>query len=77
MAEVWKITVTQNYSALASELAEKVQWIKHEYLAHHQPGDAVPKDMQLLKGCMRESEVDRVWALSRMPMNRVHHLRSK
>jgi glucosamine-6-phosphate deaminase len=26
---------------------------------------------------MRESEVDRVWALSRMPMNRVHHLRSK
>lgn len=33
--------------------------------------------MQLLKGCMRESEVDRVWALSSMPMNRVHHLRSK
>jgi len=26
---------------------------------------------------MRETEVDRVWALSRMPMNRVHHLRSK
>ena len=26
--------------------------------------------MQLLKGCMRESEVDRVWALS-MPMNRI------
>jgi hypothetical protein len=26
---------------------------------------------------MRESETDRVWACSRMPMNRVHHLRSK
>ena len=26
---------------------------------------------------MRESEEDRVWALSRMPMNRVHHMRSK
>ncbi|CAE7449066.1 unnamed protein product, partial [Symbiodinium microadriaticum] len=26
---------------------------------------------------MRETEVDRVWALSRMPMNRIHHLRSK
>lgn len=35
------------------------------------------REMQLLKGCMRESEVDRVWALSRMPMNRIHHLRSK
>ena len=43
----------------------------------HLPGDAIPKDIQLLKGCMRESEEDRVWALSRMPMNRVHHLRSK
>jgi hypothetical protein len=30
-----------------------------------------------IKGCMRETEVDRVWALSRMPMDRVHHLRSK
>ena len=35
------------------------------------------RDIQLLKGCMREAEVDRVWALSRMPMNRIHHLRSK
>jgi uncharacterized membrane protein len=26
---------------------------------------------------MRETEVDRVWALSRMPMSRIHHLRSK
>jgi hypothetical protein len=30
-----------------------------------------------IKGCMRETEVDRVWALSRMPIDRVHHLRSK
>ena len=35
------------------------------------------REMQLLKGCMRESEVDRVWALSSMPMNRIHHMRSK
>lgn len=37
----------------------------------------VHRDIQILKGCMRETEVDRVWALSRMPMNRIHHLRSK
>merc|ERR1712000_377515 len=43
----------------------------------HHPGDNIPKDIQILKGCMRETEVDRVWAISRMPNNRVHHLRSK
>ena len=26
---------------------------------------------------MRESEVDRVWALSRMPSNRIYHMRSQ
>ena len=26
---------------------------------------------------MRESEEDRVWAISRMPMSRIHHMRSK
>lgn len=77
IAEVWKITLTMNYSQLVNELREKIQWIQVDYLRNHQPGDAVPKEMQLLKGCMRESEVDRVWALSRMPMNRIHHLRSK
>jgi glucosamine-6-phosphate deaminase len=35
------------------------------------------REMQLLKGCMRESEVDRVWAISSMPNNRIHHMRSK
>ena len=34
--------------------------MRDDYLSHHQPGDAVPKAMQLLKGCMRESEEDRV-----------------
>lgn len=77
VAEVWQITVQQSYGSLAEQLVAKVRWIKDDYLAHHQPGDAVPKDMQVLKGCMRESEVDRVWALSSMPMNRIHHMRSK
>jgi hypothetical protein len=35
------------------------------------------RDIQILKGCMRETETDRVWACSKMPMNRLHHLRSK
>ena len=77
VAEVWTIDLTQNYNKLIFELRAKVEWLRDEYLAKHQPGDAVPKEMQILKGCMRESEVDRVWALSKMPMNRIHHMRSK
>ena len=77
IAEVWQISVTMSYGQLVEELRSKVEWVRDSYLSNHQPGDAVPKEMQLLKGCMRESEVDRVWALSRMPMNRIHHLRSK
>lgn len=77
VAEVWQIRLTGSYGAIIVELKDKVEWIKNDYLAHHQRGDAVPKEMQLLKGCMRESEVDRVWALSSMPMNRIHHMRSK
>ena len=77
VAEVWTISLTQSYANIVSQLKAQLLWIRDEYLAHHERGDAVPKNMQLLKGCMRESEVDRVWALSRMPMNRIHHMRSK
>jgi len=35
------------------------------------------RDIQILKGCMRESETDRYWATAKMPMSRIHHLRSK
>jgi 6-phosphogluconolactonase/glucosamine-6-phosphate isomerase/deaminase len=77
VAEVFHVTVTQSYNSLIAALKVHIKWLKEEYLPGHQPGDAIPKDIQILKGCMRESEVDRVWALSSMPMNRVHHMRSK
>ena len=60
---VWNIVLTQTYSQLEAQVQTRVDWLLDEYLAKHQPGDAVPVVMQLLKGCMRESEVDRVWAL--------------
>lgn len=77
ICEVWAIPTTISYPHLITRLKERVNWIRVKYLSHHQPGDAVPKEMQLLKGCMRETEVDRVWALSKMPMNRIYHMRSK
>lgn len=77
ICEVWNIVTTQSYTTLVVQIAERVMWLLEEYLPKQQPGDHVPREMQLMKGCMRESEVDRVWALSRMPMNRIHHMRSK
>jgi glucosamine-6-phosphate deaminase len=73
---VWNINTSSNDATL-NALIERIDWIEHVYLVEHKPGDSVPKEIQLLKGRMRESEVDRVWALSRMPMDRIFHLRSK
>ena len=77
VCKVWGIITTMPYRSLCTKLTERVQWLLTEYIANHEPGDSIPKDIQLLKGCMRESEVDRVWALSNMPHSRIHHLRSK
>jgi hypothetical protein len=46
-------------------------------MAHLSNTATTHRDIQILKGCMRETETDRVWACSKMPMNRLHHLRSK
>ena len=77
VCEVWAIVTTQTYAALVLQVTERIRWLLEDYLPNHHPGDAVPKNMQLLKGCMRESESDRFWACSKMPMNRIHHMRSK
>jgi len=77
ICEVWGIAVTLAYRHLCVVLTDRVKWLLTDYLNAHRPGDSIPKDIQIFKGCMRESEEDRVWALSKMPNNRVHHLRSK
>eukprot|EP01068_Selenidium_serpulae_P017796 Selendium_serpulae@DN6408_c1_g1_i4.p1 len=41
------------------------------------PGDATPKDIQMLKGMVRETEAEKMWALRDVPARDVHHLRSK
>jgi len=76
VCEVFGIQIVQSYGLLSAQLKERVDWLLAT-LRSFRPGDAMPKELQLLKGCMRETEVDRVWALSRMPMSRVHHMRSK
>ena len=76
VAEVWTIAPTQAYATLQTQLQHRVDWLRVA-LQERVPGDAVPRELQLLKGCVRETEVDRVWALSSMPMARIHHMRSK
>jgi len=46
------------------------------YLRSEGTAGAMPLAIKELKGGRRESEVDRVWALSCMPMGRIHHMRS-
>eukprot|EP00923_Selenidium_pygospionis_P048291 GHVN01083153.1.p1 GENE.GHVN01083153.1~~GHVN01083153.1.p1 ORF type:complete len:478 (+),score=70.82 GHVN01083153.1:43-1434(+) len=46
------------------------------YLNERIPGDATPKDIQQLKGMVRETEAERMWALRGVSSLDVHHLRS-
>lgn len=43
VAEVWNLTLTMSYNDLSDKLLERVEWVRSEYLAKHQPGDAIPK----------------------------------
>ena len=80
-------------SLVVGKIAGKLEKIRVSYLGEEPPAPdivlpflySVEDDekqeltqcARRIKGCMRETEVDRVWALSRMSTNRVHHLRSK
>jgi glucosamine-6-phosphate deaminase len=43
VAEVWNLTLTMSYNELSQKLLDRVMWVNSEYLAHHIPGDAIPK----------------------------------
>lgn len=52
----------------------------HEVLSYFQnktPGNPDDHNMQIFKGTMRESEVDRLWNMMDVPADNVYHLRSK
>ena len=54
VAEVWQISTSLKYDELENELKKRIEWIKTNYLGHHDHSS--PKEIQMLKGCMRESE---------------------
>ncbi|CEM29934.1 unnamed protein product [Vitrella brassicaformis CCMP3155] len=67
---IWDATDAAALAQVARRLHEKV-------LPSHMPGDALSRELQLLKGGMRETEVDRMWALRGVSSDRTRHLRSK
>lgn len=58
------------------ELYEKAVWLQESYFPSKYHGQKDSKDVQKLKGCMRESEVDRMWAIDKQQQKDVQHFRS-
>lgn len=59
------------------QLKQTIRWLKDDYFPSKQPGDMDIANIKLLKGMIRESEVDRLWSLKNIPMHNISHLRSK
>ena len=66
----------ENQDTFMKSIQETVELLRTDYLTGQTDAE-LTKKAKLIKGCMRESEVDRVWALSHQKNERVHHLRSK
>ena len=79
VAEVFGVNVACSKETLIEELKAKIESVRSDYLESSDSLEdtVTTKCAKMLKGCMRESEVDRVWALSSVPDERLHHLRSK
>lgn len=60
-----------------AQLKQTIRWLKDEYFPNKQPGDSDVASIKLLKGMIRESEVDRLLSLKDIPLEHISHLRSK
>jgi len=59
------------------QLKQTIRWLKDDYFPNKHPGNGDEQNIKLLKGMMRESEVDRMWSLKNFSLHNVHHLRSE
>lgn len=60
----------------ADSLWRKLRWLQDEYFPSKYHGQKDCKQVQQLKGCMRESEVDRMWHIDIGSIQDVAHVRS-
>lgn len=69
--------IKESYGSKDAEaLLVTTQKIK-KALMQKEPGNTDTKDIQQLKGEVRETEADRLWAINQVPYQDVHHMRSK
>ncbi len=59
------------------QLKQTIRWLKDDYFPNKLPGDIDVASIKMLKGMIRESEVDRKWSLKNIPLANIVHLRSK
>jgi glucosamine-6-phosphate deaminase len=59
------------------DLALKLKWLEKEYLPKQYPGQHDLEIIKKLKGKIRESEVDRLWAIKKVSNDNIFHLDSK
>lgn len=57
-------------------LKGRVKWLKEEYFPNQLPGEKDNKDMQVLKGSMRESESERMLLMAGVSLPRIYHMRA-
>lgn len=60
-----------------TSLKDKVKWLKEDYFATHPPGEKDSKEIQVLKGSMRETESERMLMLSGVNLSDIYHMRAK
>lgn len=69
--------VTIYHCGTVEMLAERISWIQNSYIPSIPPGEKDSPKIQQLKGTIRETEVDRMWAIHGINTTHITHLRSK
>ena len=69
ITDIYKISSTEDFFNHLEYLID--------YLNHIYPGQKDTASILILKGAIRESEEERVWYISGLPLNNIVHLRSK
>ena len=59
------------------DLITRVNWIQNSYLKTIRPGEKDDLSMQMLKGAIRETEVNRMWHIHGLSTDHISHVRTK
>ena len=60
-----------------SDLQDKISWLQEEYFPNKHPGEKDIKEVQILKGSMRESESERMLLMAGVNFDDIYHFRAR